>query len=127
MWIGLITKLPGYRVRPEPLVIDVLLSKRRKNKMRLVKYNLVCPACKHEFQRKFKSESVEKGTTSCIKCRVVFKRIEFYPDSEIAKIKDEKEKFDILHKFPIPMSVIKGDQIPNSLAETIFKARAIEK
>src|SRR5438034_3598339 len=122
MWIGLITKLPGYRVRPEPLVIDVLLSKRRKNKMRLVKYNLVCPACKHEFQRKFKSESVEKGTTSCIKCRVVFKRIEFYPDSEIAKIKDAQKRYDILNKLPINPSIVKGNQVPNSLTETKFKA-----
>lgn len=95
--------------------------------MRLVKYNLICPGCKHEFQRKFGSESLHKGKTSCIKCKASFKRMEFIPDSGLAKIKDIQKRSDILNKLPIPMSIVRGNQVPSSLSETRFKARAIEK
>lgn len=94
---------------------------------KLVKFNMVCPGCKHEFQRKFAEQSVMKGKTSCIKCKSLFPRVEFYPDSEMAKIKDTQKRFDILNKLPIHACIVKGYQVPNSLAETKFKAKAIEK
>jgi len=82
------------------------------------KYWVVCTGCSYRFQRKFRIEKSLKGSTTCPRCKIKMLRSE----SVITRVKLER-----LMTSPVSTETIKGEQVPHSAAECIFKEKCSEK
>ena len=91
-----------------------------------------CPHCSHGFERR----TGKRSTTSCPKCRLRFEKnaslVTGVDATQIRKIRYERRK-EIAKKLlqdsstPNTPETIRSTQIPTSVAEAKFKARALEK